>query len=549
MLLLSLVVFSLTFPPIWTQVDFVCKSGHILTGIEKICNGREDCYDGSDEAAELCSHTFCPLGYFKCNYGACVHRSKKCNGISDCADASDEANCGRKWSSCAPTDFNCGDLGEDDGRYCIHASKLCDGNRDCKNGADENKTLCENALCPENSFRCTYGGCISEAVLCDGFYDCLDASDEVQELCFNLKCPKCTNLISCPSLVEPTIQSNRVRFKCSWNGREIPCTQRILPGTKVTYGCKDRFVPESLNDFSNDWNLCQPNGKWLRDVLKCVPDCGKQTSIIPLIANGWNSPTTLPWHASLFFVASRQRPKLLCGATLIAEAVVITAAHCVWKMKPEDLIAGLGILESDYEDSVEFNGRFYQAHNIFIHPSYMDQLGNYGSDLALVELAESVEISDYIMPVCLNWNMNDIAVHDELVGIIVGFGLTENATTSENLRVAKMPIVSTEKCLAHQTADFRKYLTFTTFCAGWGNGTNACNGDSGAGFVIRQDDGHYLEGIVSVSAREKSTDHCDFHQYTIFTKVGLYVKWIEKHLKAINSRPNALRPHEESDDG
>jgi len=49
-------------------------------------------------------------------------------------------------------------------------------------------------------------------------------------------------------------------------------------------------------------------------------------------------------------------------------------------------------------------------------------------------------------------------------------GFTENNTNSESLRISKLPVVANTKCIQSHDNDFRKYITFTTFCAGWGNG-------------------------------------------------------------------------------
>lgn len=80
-------------------IGFRCKSGGILS-VDRVCDGRSDCYDGSDEIKELCYRTICPVGQFRCHYGACIAKSKKCNGIRDCTDGSDEIQCGRKVHSC-----------------------------------------------------------------------------------------------------------------------------------------------------------------------------------------------------------------------------------------------------------------------------------------------------------------------------------------------------------------------------------------------------------------------------------------------------------------
>lgn len=101
--------------------------------------------------------------------------------------------------------------------------------------------------------------------------------------------------------------------------------------------------------------------------------------------------------------------------------------------------------------------------------------------------------------------------------------MTENDTFSEDLRVATVKIISDEECQESHVKDFRKYLTYTSFCAGWANGTGPCNGDSGGGLVFQIPNSTVWEihGIVSISPRRLGTAFCDPHFYTIFTKVNI----------------------------
>lgn len=539
-----------------SENNFICKSGHLLNGIHLICDGHADCYDASDESTELCAPMICPDNYFKCYYGACVHRSKKCNGIRDCVDGSDEQNCGKKINSCAAHEFHCGypvsSTTENFNDDCIESSKLCDGVWNCDNGADESKAMCERFLCPKETFRCKYGGCVAQSTLCDGFNDCFDGTDESAIICFSLKCPKCSNTITCPSIAATAgIQFHRIDATCLWNDRTISCSN-ILPGTTMTYRCKDHYRPQTAQDSNNDWNLCQADGTWLRDFLKCEPVCGRLTQVIPLITNGWSTAKTLPWHASLYIAENNKKESItfVCGGTLISEAVIITAAHCVWRIKTEDLRIVIGNSKLNYGDYDDFTARHFSAKQIITHPVYVDRLGNYGSDIALIQLDDNVELDDYILPICIDWNFNEIMSYEHgspSVGIVAGFGLTINLTFSDNMQIASMPIVSNEQCIDGNRSDFRKYITVSTFCAGWANGTNTCNGDSGAGLVfpmINVPDRYFLRGIVSLSQRKLFTDHCDPEQYTIFTKVDIYMKWIENVLNNIN----AQRPISDAND-
>lgn len=530
-----------------SDVTFVCKSGHILSGFHYVCDGRIDCYDGSDESAELCSRSICPIEHFKCHYGACVHRHKKCDGRIDCVDASDERNCGRKLNSCPDNEFFCANNKEGaPTQHCISAQLLCDGRSDCYDGSDESPYICSNHLCPLETFRCGYGECIPVAAQCDGFRDCYDGSDESSELCLTLKCPECGEAIECPPLVQQqNIISARIDFQCQWDNRPISCTQRILPGTKMFYSCKEYYEPVNEMHANNDRNICQADGTWLRDMLECTPTCGRMSEIIPLIVNGWQSVNTLPWHASLYAVADDDGddpvPKFSCSATLISEVVLITAAHCTWNVKPSNIRIALGSSRIQFNDSDSSFIRRYAVNQVVMHPLYLDRHGNYGSDIALIEIVGFVRFSELLSPVCVDWNLDDITSHlsDQSVGLVVGLGLNENLVYSDSLKVATMPVVENRKCTESHSNDFRKYITFTTFCAGWANGTGVCNGDSGAGLIfpmVKRLDRWCLQGIVSLSPRRISTAFCDPHQYSIFTKVGIYVKWIRQVLDDIHEQ-------------
>lgn len=70
--------------------SWACTSGQCIEST-RICDGRVDCFDRSDETATLCSSHTCPRYAFRCAYGACIPGQAKCDGVSDCADSSDEA--------------------------------------------------------------------------------------------------------------------------------------------------------------------------------------------------------------------------------------------------------------------------------------------------------------------------------------------------------------------------------------------------------------------------------------------------------------------------
>lgn len=60
-------------------------------------------------------------------------------------------------------------------------------------------------------------------------------------------------------------------------------------------------------------------------------------------------------------------------------------------------------------------------------------------------------------------------------------------------------------------------------------GSAVCNGDSGGGLVFKQEGKYYLTGIISLSPA-KDANVCDSHQYTLFTKISVYIHFIEEIL-------------------
>jgi secreted trypsin-like serine protease len=114
------------------------------------------------------------------------------------------------------------------------------------------------------------------------------------------------------------------------------------------------------------------------------------------------------------------------------------------------------------------------------------QQGNYASDIAILEVIGRVDFSDSIHPICVDWALDDITSHlsHNSVGMVMGMGLTEKDKYSDSMQAIKLPVVSNEQCLKEQNEDFQKYVTFTSFCAGWNNETGVCNGDSGGGLVF-----------------------------------------------------------------
>lgn len=92
----------------------------------------------------MCSQLACPPDTFRCLDNTCVSAKLVCNGINDCSDGSDERSmmC-KRFHACRPGEFKCAN-----GR-CVDETDICDGENDCTDNSDEDD--CEDPICRWNT--------------------------------------------------------------------------------------------------------------------------------------------------------------------------------------------------------------------------------------------------------------------------------------------------------------------------------------------------------------------------------------------------------------
>lgn len=87
-----------------------------------------------------------------------------------------------------------------------------------------------------------------------------------------------------------------------------------------------------------------------------------------------------------------------CGASLISNRYLITAGHCVYGKRPQDL----AILMNLY-DLNEFDAQLhlYNISRLIVHEHYVDNEKRPEVDIALIQLERPVRINHRIRPLCL----------------------------------------------------------------------------------------------------------------------------------------------------
>ncbi|XP_073457118.1 chymotrypsin-like elastase family member 2A isoform X4 [Aquarana catesbeiana] len=215
-------------------------------------------------------------------------------------------------------------------------------------------------------------------------------------------------------------------------------------------------------------------------------DCGVGGPLIASkIVGGTDAALgTWPWQASLHLNGNH-----VCGASLISNTWLTTAAHCFKSNK--DVNAWTVILGTNQLTS----GSGLSIKTIVIHENYTS--GNIFNDIALIELSFPVYFTQYIQPVCLADTLT--AVPDNSSCYVTGWGtLTDGgASLPSILQQARLTIISTSLCSSSQM--YGAIIKPSMICAGYIEGkVDSCQGDSGGPLVALQSNNRWsLIGIVS----------------------------------------------------
>ncbi|CAG9861490.1 unnamed protein product [Phyllotreta striolata] len=261
----------------------------------------------------------------------------------------------------------------------------------------------------------------------------------------------------------------------------------------------------------------------------------------PLITTG--QPTReaeFPWHASIYHARITGIDlTYICGGSLISLNHIVTAAHCVTRRKsqkvlnPNSLFAYLGkfYLQAWLNPNIQDR----KIEKIIVHEQYNSR--TFSHDIAILKLRNPADLTDYVRPVCLwqeNVNLESVISKQ---GTIVGWGYDHTGTVTEQLIKAYMPVVSNEMCVYSLPDFYSRFTSDYTYCAGFNNGTGACNGDSGGGMVFpiagtdRNNPVWQLRGLVSISVALQNLNRCDSTHYVVFTDVAKYLDWIKKAIQ------------------
>ncbi|PBC27021.1 Serine proteinase stubble [Apis cerana cerana] len=243
-----------------------------------------------------------------------------------------------------------------------------------------------------------------------------------------------------------------------------------------------------------------------------LSECGISNQEDRIVGGRPTTPNKYPWVARLVYEG-----RFHCGASLVTNDYVITAAHCVRRLKRSKIRIVLG----DYDQYVNTDGKaIMRAVSAIIRHKNFD-MNSYNHDVALLKLRKSVKFSKRVKPICLPQKGSDPAGKE---GTVVGWGRTsEGGMLAGQVHEVQVPILSLIQCRKMKYRANR--ITDNMICAGRGS-QDSCQGDSGGPLLVQEGDRLEIVGIVSWGVG------CGRPGYPgVYTRVSRYLNWINTNMK------------------
>lgn len=123
-----------------------------------------------------------------------------------------------------------------------------------------------------------------------------------------------------------------------------------------------------------------------------ITDCGFSNEEIRIVGGRPTGVNQFPWMARIVYDG-----KFHCGGSLLTKDYVLTAAHCVKKLRRSKI----RVIFGDHDQHITSESKAIQRAVISITKHRHFDPDTYNNDIALLKLRKPIVFSKIIKPICL----------------------------------------------------------------------------------------------------------------------------------------------------
>ncbi|XP_061717996.1 brachyurin-like [Cydia pomonella] len=255
------------------------------------------------------------------------------------------------------------------------------------------------------------------------------------------------------------------------------------------------------------------------EAIKAAEEAYNNNPESRIVGGAASSPGQFPYQAGLLIDLIGFTGQAVCGAVLVNNQRLLTAAHCwsdgqhqAWRFT-----VVLGTVQ------LFTGGTRLQTSVVVTHPSWLPALIR--NDIAVIYLPTAVATSATIAPIALPSGSQLSETFAGEIAIASGFGLTSDGgslTTNQYLSHVTLNVITNSAC----SIGFPFVIQESNICTSGFGGVGTCSGDSGGPLAVYRDGRPILVGITSFGI----AFGCQLIFPSAFARVTSFTDFINTHL-------------------